>query len=356
MSILELAQLAPDLATKYQTTQLPDIVSERVLYADADGWAYDCAKMDETYAENIQVLKCVIEQYRLLAGAEEIETHTTTGSKGGRYEIARLREYQGHRKGRDPEIQQRVRDLRAFLGEYTNGGRVTPKPQDDQEADDSVTQAMYAARFSSRAILYSPDKDLNMVPGLRVNPYTFEIERFDEGYGACRLDRTKSTTKVVGHGTSFFWHQMLMGDQADNIPGLPFFGTGITASDFPSAKLRTLQIEVRSGISKNGTRISASKLAEKQRQLVKERENIKLKQVGPVTAYEYLQDCRTDRSAFIAVRAAYIDYWSQFKTITAWDGTTEFSDPSSRMLEQARLLWMRRTKDEDVLTFFKELA
>ena len=73
------------------------------------------------------------------------------------------------------------------------------------EADDAVAiqQSRYLDR-SKLSILISADKDLNTVPGLHYNPQK------KVSYGVS-----------VDEADEWFWCQMIMGDTADNITGLP---------------------------------------------------------------------------------------------------------------------------------------
>lgn len=66
------------------------------------------------------------------------------------------------------------------------------------------------------------------------------------------------------------------------------------------------------------------------------------KKCGPKRAYDYLKDCRSEEDALDKVIDAYYDCFGE-----TW---------LDELLEQSRLLWMRRTRYEDVLTYFKELV
>lgn len=73
------------------------------------------------------------------------------------------------------------------------------------EADDAV--AIQQTRYLERgkmSVLISADKDLNTVPGLHYNP-----------------QKKVSYNVSVDEADEWFWCQMIMGDTADNITGLP---------------------------------------------------------------------------------------------------------------------------------------
>jgi hypothetical protein len=116
-----------------------------------------------------------------------------------------------------------------------------------------------------QTVICSRDKDLRMCPLLHYSwecgnqralgpTYTDDIghleeiitKKTDEKTGKVKIDK-----KILGYGKSFFYYQMLVGDSADNIPGLPKW--------------------------------------------------------GHVKAYELLKDLKTERGLFKAVQKAYIE-------------------------------------------------
>lgn len=317
----------------------PAVTAGRVLHADADFLAYHCGYKweEESLEKSTETLKIEIETLRIMAGAAKIALHLTLGNKGGRYELAKVKEYQGHRKKAEG-LAERVSALRAFMESYETP-TVFAVPSYEQEADDALCQAMVAARnggWENEAVLWSLDKDLWMVGGLHMDHKTYEITEFPWGYGSCRLDTSTSTKKVVGQGTSFFWHQMLMGDTADGIPGLPKFGKQLSMEYWPTKALLAARSK-----SKSITKIAA---------------NYTQKSAGPVAAYQYLEGCVDDREAFTRVRTAYLSYYGTGSfTMEDWRGQQYVATAGHMLLEQARLLWMRRQPNEDVQTFFKEV-
>jgi hypothetical protein len=331
----------------------PPVTPGRVLYCDADFLAYHCGYRYETEAleTSIENLKLEIETLRIMAGAEMIELHLTLGDKGGRYEIATVKEYQAQRQNKPEGLVERVGALRNFMSNYQNR-EIESRPQLTQEADDSLCQAMIAARDSgteNKAVLWSLDKDLWMVPGLHMDPKTYELEHYPNGYGECHLDRSGSSAKIVGCGHSFFWHQMLMGDTADNIPGLPRVPPSVVMKHMPSKKLLAAQERYRKATTPS--KLTAARIA-----LRKVEAEVKPRAVGSVLAYDLLKGCRTNREAFRVVRDLYAAWYTPMPfTATHWDGTQFESNAGEMMLEQGRLLWMRRYYEEDVLTFFKEV-
>jgi len=135
---------------------------------------------------------------------------------------------------------------------------------EDIEADDAVSiqQTRYADK-GMKSIIISADKDLNTVPGMHYNPqkdvkYYVDEDAADE----------------------WFWCQMLIGDSADNIAGLP--GVGVRA------------------------------------------------------AYNILEDCCGFEERRKAVMSAYYKYWNEEQGI-------EFNTVTDIIRDTMNLLWMLRS-------------
>jgi hypothetical protein len=278
-------------------------VSGRVLHCDADFLAYQSghAWESETPEESISDLKIRIEDLRNLALAEVVVLHLTLGTKGGRHEIAQVKEYQGHRK-KDDGLRARVTLLRQYMAKmFTN--ETIPHAQYDQEADDSLCQAMWDYKVNPAGappVLWSIDKDLKMVGGLHLNNDNGKIEERPWGYGHTYLDRTKSAPKINGNGTSFFFHQLLVGDTADGIPGLP--------------------------------------------------------RIGAIKAIKILEGATSEKNALSRVRQAYLMHYGRWYSFTTWRGHESGASADGMLLEQAHLLWMRRERGQDVCGFLKEVV
>ena len=348
MTILDLAHSVGSEAGDYTP---PPMVPGRVLYMDADSMVYDCARLDESFEDNLQYLVPYIQQWRVRAGAEHIECHLTMGNKGNRDKIATLLEYQANRKGKDRELHERVTELKQWLVSYSHP-RLTVIGWGHQEADDGVTQAMYSASFSPKAVLFSRDKDLWMVPGLHLGKdKPWEIEEFPNGYGSCWM----YDTKLKGKGHSWFWHQVLMGDRVDNIPGLPALAVELQR---PTVVEERLRHEIKFKASQKTNRpLTQEAWLTRQAKLKEVLAARKPKRLGPKTAYEYLYGCSTNKQAFIKVKKAYEAYYGTKPfPLVDWRGEQVIKTAGDMLLEQARLLWMRREKDEDVLVFFDQIA
>lgn len=196
----------------------PAIVPGRAVHIDGDFIAYEVSYDDDIPPE-VMRKNCAkrLEHIRKASGAEKMQVHlTASGStKGGRYDQARLKEYQATRK-RDKPVE--LENMRKYMRDVHNALYWT-----DREADDGMAQANYnAIKFKNpgMSVIASRDKDLRMVPGLHFDFESGIVEEYSAIGGLYLIEKAKSK-KLTGTGWMFFLAQMLMGDQADNISGLP---------------------------------------------------------------------------------------------------------------------------------------
>lgn len=243
-------------------------VPGRVLFIDADMLCYQCGGNDDTdVATSRRILKSKIDLFVEASGAERVVLGLTGegSTKGDRAVIAYTKPYQGQRKGHRPKNWQYLRD-------YIADGLAGPvKAVFDREADD--LGGFMSEAYPGKSVLCSRDKDFRMLPGLHLNWDTYE------------LIEVKPDVFGVEHGGKLYGHkwwavQMLWGDSADNIPGLP------KHPDF-------------------------------------------MRGVGEVAAHKLLAFAVDMQSAVDALANAYKAWWG-----------AEWAD---RFAEQAALLWIRRT-------------
>lgn len=300
-------------AAQHDSTSRP-VVAGRILQADADFFCYYCAKVDEHVNENFRNLLDLINVKRAMAGAEFVNVHVTLGLKGGRNEMATVKEYQGKRDdNRDPALKARVHELRSMLANHKTD---VTKPVVNLfvEADDSLTQhqtKLIAEGKRNLTVIMSGDKDLWMVEGLHCDGTTGRMWDV-KGYGKTEYREVGNVKpKLVGEGTSWFWHQMIMGDTADNIPGLPFL----------SGRLANIYLPTKGKANPKRPQIAC----------------------GEAKAVAMLTGVSSDSEAYRRVYEAYRDYYG----ISA----------EEMFYEQAFLLWMRRTNNvHDVMTFLEPLG
>ena len=288
------------------------INASRIVQFDADFACYEVADLEKPLEENTKALVDYLEMKRTLFGAGAINAFVTLKGKSGRESMATVKPYQENRDPNVP-IKVRVRELRHWLTSLFHP-TITVIASSVLEADDAMCmhQNNHIANGNiENSILVSGDKDLWMVEGWHGCPKTGRKWLVD-GYGFTEYREVGNVKpKLVGEGTSWFWHQMIMGDRADNIPGLERIDNKFWDKYEPlkSRKPR-----------KDGNTAC-----------------------GEAKAVRLLRDCKNDKQAGNTVYAAY----------TAFYGT------SARFyfMENAYLLWMQRTLNPfDVEVFFKEVG
>lgn len=243
--------------------------SDWAVYVDGDGLAYTQSGPAGTSREQARmnvISKIAALRRRFSTQRVEVLLTAPGSHKGHRYAVATVKPYQGQRSSsRRPENWEYLRGL-LETGAFDFPIRVAKTV----EADDLF--AYYAHETEGESVIVTQDKDMRMIPGVHCTWDDHLI--IDNRRGANVVAYEKQ------YGLLWFWTQMLMGDQADNIPGLP-------------------------GMPGKGG---------------------KLKPVGEVTARKLLADW--PGNYLLAVEAAY--------------GTLYGADAHLHMMEQGILLWMRR--------------
>lgn len=298
---------------------LPEPIPGRIVHIDGDFLAYECSyeKNDDPkdWEDMKHNAKERVEFIKALAGASGVHIHLTpaTSDKGKRFDLAILKEYQGNRKDKPkPRFLNLMREHLATAWPGTL--------HQDCEADDGMSSSQYAAiklGNENLSIIASKDKDLNQVPGLHLNWDTGEIVRSND-FGRVYLTATPSgTKKLAGFGWKFFWAQMLAGDTADNISGLPLIDPGVA--------------ERATG-----------------------KTNKKPVKVGPVMTAAIMDMCKTNQSCYNVVKALYAWYGNNIG-FRHWK-TSEPVSWQKAFVSEMQLLWMRRDRSDeyDVIKWLKE--
>ena len=341
------------LAHDAPSIHIPDMVKGRTAHIDADFLAYQVTaeKADgsdeKTYEDMQHNAEVAVDTLRSLAAAEHVHLHLTpsTSNKGGRYSVAVQKPYQGNRL--DKPKPRYLNLMREWLAKRYSGTL-----HQFCEADDGMSSAQYAAIREGNgnlSIIASKDKDLCMVPGLHLDWDTGEIIEADPfGYVALHERTSPSgtvTKKLKGFGQKFFWAQMLVGDTADNIQGLP----GLTGPVMHKLK--------PTGPSTKALAIINSPNAnEAQKKGAWATLNAKPKPCGPATAILILDELHDHKSAFATVRHLYKEYGTAFGYKHHETGADV---PWGNVLvSEAKMLWMRREahNDNDVINWLKEVA
>lgn len=229
-----------------------------------------------------------------------------TGPTNFRNDIARYQQYKGNRYNKD-------------------GIRITPQPkwlyacrryiQDNyntrvsmnEEADDllGISQMKVAESHNWHSIISSIDKDLNIIPGLHHDMNSGFITDVKDPLGELIVDKKG---KVRGTGLKFFYAQLLMGDSADWIPGLP--------------KVTPWMKGEFDGVTRLGG-------------------------CGPKAAYGVIDSAETEQELLARVLACYNSYWDGDHFYEDWrTGDRIYPTGSEALTEQGQLLWIRHNHDE----------
>lgn len=146
-----------------------------------------------------------------------------------RYSLAKTQPYKGNRKNPKPFHFYNI--LAYMLGMYD-----TVVSTDGYEADDMICiEQVKALKEGRETIICSRDKDLRICPGWHFSwecgkqgaIWPTETDRIGWLQPKMKWNEKKKEEvfdDVLGYGLSFFYYQMLVGDSADHIPGLPGWG------------------------------------------------------------------------------------------------------------------------------------
>lgn len=191
-----------------------------VAHVDGDYAAYFCAGREGCSAGDARrnVLSRV-SHLKHVSGADRVVMHLTHGAstKGDRFLAATTQPYQGQR------VSSRKPENWAFLREWMetyDGPHFKTKVWLTREADDGMAYVSTGAAEHTGIlhVIHSADKDMRMFCGIHVAWDNYGITEVPLG-----------TYDLVGknglqYGHKWFWMQMLTGDGADHIPGLPKVG------------------------------------------------------------------------------------------------------------------------------------
>lgn len=191
-----------------------------VAHIDGDYMAYFAAGKDECSAGDARrnVLSRIA-TLKAVTGATKVIMHLTHGAstKGDRFLAATSQPYQGQRvTGRKPRNWE---FLRGWMETY-EGDQFEPKIWLTREADDGMAYVCESIAIHKKMlhVVHTADKDMRMFCGEHVSWDGFNITKVPHGtYSLIGTDG-----KLYGH--KWFWMQMLTGDGADHIPGLPNVG------------------------------------------------------------------------------------------------------------------------------------
>lgn len=162
--------------------------------------------------------------------ADEYVLYLTSNDKSNyRYEVAKTKIYKGNRKSSDKP--QHYQNLRDYLTTYWD-----PEMVFDKEADDALgIKQCQCIKDNVDSVICTTDKDLRMIPG---TIYNFVTQEFVDSKDPGELFLSGNRRSLKGTGYRWFYAQMLLGDSADNIPGIKGLGPVAVYS-----KLKSLNTE-----------------------------------------------------------------------------------------------------------------
>lgn len=211
-------------------------VGKGTLILDGDGLVYESCATAAKLDTAVRRFKTKVLEWQFVTGCAEVRVHLTPKGcwKNGRSEVKSVKRYQDNRAGKaKPPLLEATRDAVAQPGVFDPDEGVTILRSMQWEADDGMMMDAYSI---TDAIVLSPDKDLRIVPCKWYDMHTGVTDVIKDRYGWVAYDENKG--KVLGHGTAFFWAQMLMGDTADNVKGLEKLYGKLCG---PAAAFRTLK-------------------------------------------------------------------------------------------------------------------
>lgn len=161
------------------------------------------------------MLKHQIATLRKYFSIDEVYLYLTSDDKSNfRFEVAKTQVYKGNRTQPKPI---HYKQIRKYLRDAFKATVVF-----NEEADDAIGKK--SQELKDQCVIVSADKDLRMLPGWHweMNDRTpFYVSEL----GQLLLERrTGSRCQLFGTGQCWFYAQLLLGDKADNIPGVKGYG------------------------------------------------------------------------------------------------------------------------------------
>lgn len=192
----------------------------KTLLLDGDFLLYQAAATVKTVPTAVRRLHTLILTEMFMVGCKRCEVFFTdsNSSKCLRYMYPTVLPYQGNRKGKakppllEP-LKQRVQGM--SYTEHPDG--IEMDWAFEEEADDRMIAR--SIELGSNCIVSSGDKDLRLTPAPYWEAKTASVHYITDRFGDIWWTG-EGSTPVKGHGSKFFWTQMLMGDTADNVRGI----------------------------------------------------------------------------------------------------------------------------------------
>lgn len=205
--------------------QFDAIVQGRTLILDGDAACYQASSKAKTLDTAVRQFVRKVLEYAFMTNCGSIRVHLTSkrSVKANRDWYPTIQPYQGNRlnKPKPPLLEA----LRNAIAHRHSIGDISVPPEwvvflhDYWEADDGIIQDSYY--YGDNGVVWSEDKDMRLCPGPYYEIYTGKVDYIDNRFGWVGESYTEAGhLKAAGHGTKFFWWQMLAGDTADHVKGI----------------------------------------------------------------------------------------------------------------------------------------
>lgn len=205
--------------------QFDAAVANRVLLLDGDAACYQVTTTAKTLETALRQYVKKVYEYMFLANCNTVRIHLTSkrSIKCHRDWYPTFKDYQGNRAGKPkPPLLEPIRNAIAHSMSVEDGRIPTEWVvllHDFWEADDGVVMDSY--HYGDNGVVWSEDKDLRLCRGPYYEIMQGRVDYIDNPFGWIAEGSTPAgKLKVKGHGTKFFWAQMLMGDTADHVKGI----------------------------------------------------------------------------------------------------------------------------------------
>lgn len=220
------------MSGKYNIVIDADFIVYKIAHAHEDSGSAAWVK-----AATLDYLKLLTEQVKYTL--KEINKVTVviscSSSDNFRLKVATIKPYKANRVAARPKHYQLVREVLQSLPNAVVSV--------NEEADDVCADLMY--KDYEHSVLVAVDKDLRQVPGWHFEPGDKRPIYFVDPkvMGVLQLEKqTGDKTSLFCTGEMFHYAQMLLGDVADNIPGIKGWGAVKIYKNFKD--MRTIE-EVR---------------------------------------------------------------------------------------------------------------
>lgn len=184
---------------------------------EAQGWTLGYTEEPEEVGRACHSAKRMVQSILEATKASKHYGLLTSNDKTNyRFDVAKTQVYKGNRVVPKPIHYDAIRE---YLINYWDARVVSGMEADDKMG---IMQTKALAK-GVRTIICTIDKDMDMIPGAHYNFVTGRKYHCTK-FGHLTLDKSDKKPKLSGGGLMWFYAQTLLGDSADNIPGIK--GTG----------------------------------------------------------------------------------------------------------------------------------